>query len=149
MRARAVAESTQKNLAENERLRRGWCLGGASFRERMLSLLERTSEKLSKAKEVDGAIKRDHDASEAWRILSKAMVCFGIGEADLARLKRSDPRKLAIARVIRSRTSVSNQWIAQKLSFGHVSSVSRYCSGNERESALDRELTDWLERKNE
>ena len=43
MRGRAVDELADKNMAANDRLRRGWCLGEASFRERMLSLLEKTA----------------------------------------------------------------------------------------------------------
>jgi hypothetical protein len=96
---------------------------------------------------VDGIVRRDHEASEAARILSEAMAYFGIDEAELIQLKRSDSRKLAIAGVIRGRTSVSNQWIAQKLSLGHVSSVSRYCSGKITRNDLDQELINWLERK--
>jgi len=145
MRDRAVAELADKNDADNEQLRRGWCLGGTSFHERMLSLLERTREKLSTAKEVDGAVKREHDANEAGRLLRAGMACFRISEVELGRLKRSDSRKLALARLIRSRTSVSNRWIAQKLSLGHVSSVSRYCCGKGPESEQELELMIWLD----
>jgi len=83
MRDRAVAELADKNDADNEQLRRGWCLGGTSFHERMLSLLERTREKLSTAKEVDGAVKREHDANEAGRLLRAGMACFRISEVEL------------------------------------------------------------------
>jgi len=147
MRERAVAELANRNRGDNEQLRRGWCLGGAGFRERMLSLLERTREKLRTAKEVDGAIKHDHGLTEAERVLRAAMDYFGIGEVELEGLKRSDARRLAIARVIRARTCVSNQWIAQKLSLGHVSSVSRYCSSKTMESAYERDLVTWLDEK--
>jgi hypothetical protein len=145
MRDRAVAELADESDADNEQLRRGWCLGGAGFRERMLSLLDRTREKLSTAKEVEGAVKREHDANEAGRLLRAGMSCFQVSESDLGRLKRSDSRKLAIARLIRGRTSVSNQWIAEKLSLGHVSSVSRYCCGKGTESERELELMTWLD----
>ena len=147
MRERAVDERADRNAAPNERLRRGWCLGGASFRERMLCLLEKTSEKFSQGREVEGAVRRSHDSNEARRILMDAMSCFELNETDLNGLKRNDPRKLAIARLIRNRTSVPNQWIAQELSLGHVSNVSRYCSGKTAKRAEDDKLDNWLESK--
>jgi len=45
--------------------------------------------------------------------------------ATLRQLKKSDERKLAIARVIRRGTAVGNGWIARELELGHASAVSR------------------------
>ena len=142
MRERAVAELEERNTADNDSLRRGWCLGGASFRERMLSLLEKTGEKFSKGREVDGAVRQSHGEDEARRLLEGAMAHFKISPSDLDKLKRNDPRKLAIARLIRTRTSVPNKWIAAKLALGHVSGVSRYCSHRAAGAELSQELTD-------
>ncbi len=147
MRERAVEELSGKNAAEHEQLRRGWCLGGASFRERVLGLLETTGEKFSKAKEVDSVVRRSHDEGEARRLLQDAIAHFRIDEGELVSLKRNDPRKLAIGHLIRSRTSVPNQWIARELALGHVSSVSRYCSKGGRDAGLNRELSDLLQKK--
>lgn len=144
MRARAVDERAERNAAENEGLRRGWCLGGASFRERVLGLLEKRDGKFSKAKEIEGAVRRNHDANEARRVLVEAMSCLGLKEVELIQLKRSDSRKLAIARIIRRRTSVPNQWIVRELSLGHVSNVSRYCSPTAAKGVADDQLSDWF-----
>jgi REP element-mobilizing transposase RayT len=149
MRGRAVDEMAERNAAQNEGLRRGWCLGEASFRERMLSLLETTGEKFSRGREIDGAVRRNHDANEARRVLLEAMTCFGMNESELARLRRSDSRKLAIARLIRKRTSVPNRWIVRELSLGHVSNVSRYCSEAVRNGVEDDKLRKWFESKKE
>jgi hypothetical protein len=40
--------------------------------------------------------------------------------ATLRQLKKSDERKLAIARVIRRGTAVGNGWIARELELGHA-----------------------------
>ena len=149
MRERAVDEMAERNAAQNEGLRRGWCLGGAGFRERMLNLLEKTGEKFSRAREIDGAVRRNHDANEARRVLLGAMTCLGINQSDLAHLRRSDSRKLAIARLIRSRTSVPNQWIVRELSLGHVSNVSRYCSETACNGFEDEKLKEWFESEKE
>jgi putative transposase len=145
MRGRAVEELEERNARENEKLRRGWCLGGASFRERVLGLIEKAGEKLSKAREVDASIKRFHGEEEACRLLRRGMEHFGLEETELKAIKRNDARKLAIARLIRTRTSVSNQWIARELSLGHVSSITRYCSKKNGRSELERELTALIE----
>lgn len=145
MRERAVDELEERNAQENEKLRRGWCLGGASFREKVLGLIEKAGEKLSKAREVDASIKRSHGEEEACRLLRRGMEHFGLEETELRAIKRNDARKLAIARLIRTRTSVSNQWIARELSLGHVSSITRYCSKKNGSTALEKELTTLLE----
>jgi REP element-mobilizing transposase RayT len=126
MRSRAVDELAQRNDVANERLHRGWCLGGVGFRERMLALLERATEKLSQKKEVDAVVRRSHDDKEARRLREAALAYFNLKESDLPNLKRNDPRKLMLAQLIRQRTSVTNAWIARELSLGHASSVSRY-----------------------
>jgi hypothetical protein len=56
----------------------------------------------------------------------------------LAGLKDTEPRKIAIARVIRARTAVANEWITPELALGLVTSVSRYCSDKFRLRDLPR-----------
>ncbi len=140
MRERAVDELAGKNEDADKAWQRGWCLGGAGFRERILTLIERAGEKLSQAKEVDAAVRRSHDAEEAQRLLRRSLEYFGLEKAALVELKRSDPRKLAMARLIRTRTSVSNAWIARELSLGHVSSISRYRLHTKTSSGMDKKL---------
>jgi hypothetical protein len=130
MRARAVDELAHRNDVANEQLHRGWCLGNAGFRERMLGLLEGATEKLSAKKEVDAAVRRSHDDKEARRLRDDALHYFNLREPDLPKLRRNDPRKLAVAWLIRQRTSVTNEWIARELSLGHASSLSRVSRGS-------------------
>ena len=52
MRERGVAELTAAESPALAELRRGWCLGSAGFRERMLGLLEMTGGKLRRGREV-------------------------------------------------------------------------------------------------
>jgi REP element-mobilizing transposase RayT len=145
MRQRALEELEGNNADEHEKLRRGWCLGGASFRERVLGMIEAAGEKFSKAKEVDASIKRSHGEEEAGRLLRRGMEHFGLEEMELKAIKRNDARKLAIAQLIRTRTSVSNQWIARELFLGHASSISRYCSKNNGGTRPEIELAASIE----
>ena len=125
MRDRAVAELSGPEPPSIAELRRGWCLGGASFRERMLGLLEATGEKLQRGHEVDAPVRRSHGEDEACRLLEAGLKSFGMSREELSGLKKGDERKMAIAAAIRTRTSVPNAWIARELHLGHVSRVSR------------------------
>jgi putative transposase len=149
MRRRAVDELAERNAAVNDRLRRGWCLGSTGFRERMLGLLESGTEKLSRAKQVDGPIRRSHDAQEARQLKEAGLSYFNLQESELRNLRRNDPRKVLLARLIRQRTSVGNAWIARELALGHASSLSRY-SGRDGDVDGDsglKQLIQWLEKR--
>ena len=126
MRARAVDELTgQPEAPERSELRRGWCLGGESFRERMLRLLDRATEQLHRPRlsPMDASVQRDHGVDEAQRMLAEGLRCLGVEKEELPRLKKGDPRKAALAVRIRTRTTVPNAWIAEQLQLGHVSRV--------------------------
>jgi REP element-mobilizing transposase RayT len=140
MRERAVAELDGQHAQADESLRRGWCLGGASFRERVLGLMEQAGERLSKSKELDAAIKRSHGEEEASRLLRQGIEYLRLDERELRTSKKNDPRKVALAKLIRTRTSVPNEWIARQLCLGHASSISRYCTNRNGPSELEVKL---------
>ena len=138
MRQRALEELSGARRAETEELRRDWCLGGESFRERMLALLGSAGEKFRRGKALDGAVRRSHDLEEAERLLEEGLKQLALERSALSGLKRNDPRKIAIARVIRARTAVTNEWIARELALGHVTNVSRSCSDKFKQGDLPR-----------
>jgi hypothetical protein len=125
MRQRAETELADAKTAGHDELRRGWCLGQESFRERMLRLMDAAGEKFCRQRDVDGAVRRSHGEAEARRLLEAGLQWLGLTVRELEGLPRGDARKLALARVIRERTAVPNAWIARELSLGHVSRVSR------------------------
>ena len=124
MRERAAEEALPARQRANDSLRRGWCLGGASFRERMLGQLEAMGERVTRAR-VDSVVKRSHDRDQAERLLRQGLDHFGLTAETLAGLRKNDERKQAIARLIRRRTTIGNGWIARELQLGHESAVSR------------------------
>jgi len=128
MRVRAVEELTrEKEPAELAELRRGWCLGGEGFRERMLRVLDGAAEKLPRprASPRDAIVQRDHGVEAARRLLEEGLHCLGLERESLAGLKKGDPRKAALAVRIRTLTAVPNAWIAAQLHLGHVSRVNQ------------------------
>jgi hypothetical protein len=56
--------------------------------------------------------------------------------AELSRLKKSDGRKTQLAILLRTHTSVSNEWIAARLAMGHPGSVSRTVSAGRTEKTM-------------
>lgn len=122
-RARAVECSTSA-MELQEELRRGWCLGGASFRERMLGLIEAAGERITQCK-VDATVSRSHSRDEAERLFRRGLEHFRLSPDALPQLRRNETPKQALARVIRERTAVDNGWIARALHLGHESAVSR------------------------
>jgi REP-associated tyrosine transposase len=123
MRIRAVSELENGESSEMGELRRGWCLGGAGFRERMLGLLDACHERLGRRR--DGSVERDHGIEEAQRLLELGLRYFGMDADELGQLAKGDERKAAIAALIHSRTTVSNVWLAETLQLGHTSRVSQ------------------------
>ena len=123
MRERAVATLSGEDGAELARLRRGWCLGGESFRERMLSLLGAATGFC----EIKGDVpseSRSHGEARAREMIEAGLAHFGLRTEDLADLPKGDPRKLAIATVVRGHSAVSNRWLAEALRLGHASRLS-------------------------
>ena len=57
--------------------------------------------------------------------LREGLAAGGLAEADLAALKGSDPRKLALARLLWKRTTVSQEWLAQRLRMRSAANVSQ------------------------
>ena len=108
-------------------LRRGWYLGDESFRDRLLALVEKGSKALRKRGGHSGKAVAAHGEREAERLvvagLCELELCDEKGNPLPAR--KGDPRKVALATLLRTHTAISNQWVAKRLEMGHDRSVSR------------------------
>jgi REP element-mobilizing transposase RayT len=108
-------------------LRRGWYWGSQEFAEKLRKL----SDKLLKQRgNPSRSYKRTpetraHSESQAEKWLKEGLRAAGLKATDLPGLKGSDPRKLALAKLLWSRTTVSQQWIAEKLSMRSAANVSQ------------------------
>lgn len=58
------------------------------------------------------------------RLIEAGLEYFGLQTSDLKFLKKGDERKLALAALVRRRTSVTNRWLTDALDLGHISRVS-------------------------
>lgn len=124
-------------------LRRGWYLGGETFKDRLLKLLEKRPDPPSGRSRTGDPLK-DHGEREAERIVGMGIRVLDLhdGEKGLAAWRKSDPRKIAIASLLRERTMIGNAWISERLVMGHPGSVSRLL-------ASCRDKTEWIHMKHE
>jgi hypothetical protein len=68
---------------------------------------------------------RAHGEKEALRLLGEGLAEAGLAVEDLQRLPGSDERKVAIAREIWEKTTMSMNWIAEKLRMKSAANVSQ------------------------
>lgn len=108
-------------------LRRGWYLGDEKFRARLLSLVGKGAKSLRKKGSHAPAPVRGHGEMEAEKIVADGLKILGLaGVSDLsAKTRKGEPRKVALATLVKSRTCVGNEWLARRLVMGHNRSVSR------------------------
>lgn len=104
------------------KVRRGWCLGGETFRERLVGLMAKDS-KDRKGESVSGGAVRAHDEVAARKSLSGAMAALGIKRKDLEGMPKGAAEKQVLSWWMRSHCTVSREWIAQELHMGHPSRV--------------------------
>lgn len=118
--------ATRESLSARH-LSRGWCIGDAEFkrglavdmREQLAGWRERRFAGL----EPD---QRKQEREAAWGEALAA--CAKAAKVDLKRLgsKKSDPEKVLIAAAMKSATSASNGWLAERLGMGKPASVSQF-----------------------
>jgi hypothetical protein len=72
--------------------------------------------------------RKQTDEQKAETIISAGLKRLGWGKRELSARLKSDPHKVALARELRSQTTMSLKWIARRLEMGswtHVSNLLR------------------------
>ena len=125
-------------------LRRGWCYGSATFKEKMLGfaedLLELRSTKRDNSRNYRGAEAKDHSIHRAEEIIRSGLEAFGITNSDLPELKKSAEEKALLASIVRTETAVPIAWIAERLQMGTAANVTRASKVIEEQLNGDRKL---------
>ena len=84
---------------------------------------------------------------EAERLVRDGMKSMGMSGNAMKELPGSDPRKVAIAQAVHSRTAVPQGWIAEKLAMRSAANVSQHLRRMKRgELKLGKKEKEWLER---
>ena len=107
------------------KIRRGWCLGEPSFREKLLEHLDRI--RLGKkAASLSGPEIHCHNERQAEQLKTKALRALDLTDSSLETLPKGCPEKQVLVWFIRTRTSVPNDWLCQQLNCGHPGNISKY-----------------------
>jgi len=125
-----------------EALRRGWYLGEDGFKDKLLGLLEKAGGKIRKKGSLAGDAIQAHNEKEAERIIRTIGSELELPESpeDLMLLRKGDPRKVACAALVKAPTTVSNEWIAERLAMGHPASMSQLVHRMRREPKEGKRL---------
>jgi REP element-mobilizing transposase RayT len=113
----------EANDPSAERIRRGWFFGAEDFIARLLDRLPR-----SVTEHHHGRERNQTDEQRAEAMIAARLKKLGWAKSELAARRKSDPHKVALARELRSQTTMSLKWIAQRLEMGswtHVSNLLR------------------------
>jgi putative transposase len=121
----AVVECGERTVQELEErwrnIHTGWYLGGETFKERLLDWIE---ERVTAPMEASDRGKRQsHDERAAERIVKECMKKLELGNTEMRKLAKGAPEKLVMAWRLRQVTTVSRQWVADRLYMGHVTRV--------------------------
>ena len=115
----------EERNAEDDAVRRGWCLGSEGFRR---ELLEAAQERVGGSHY--GGERQAGGEGKAQRRVRGELDRRGPKEEDLTVLPKGDKRKVALARRLRQETTMSLKWIAQRLHMGSWTYVSTCCMKN-------------------
>lgn len=117
---RALEETHLGERGESAQpLRRGWCLGTESFRQKLLGLAEKLTKEGHYAPE-----RNETDQVRAERIIGAALARLGWLETDLQQQRKGHPEKVRLAARLRAETTRSLKWIAARLSMGTWTALS-------------------------
>ena len=142
--ARAANDGGGVDEAAQAALRRGWYLGEETFRDRLLDLVDKAKGVKPRQRRKAAGLEKDHGEKDAERIVRELGPQLGLpaGVRELAELRKGDERKALLAAVLRRRTAVATQWIAQRLAMGHPGSVSRQVGRVKSDRKLLKKLND-------
>jgi putative transposase len=106
-----------------QQIRRGWSFGAEDFIARLLDRMPSSVSEHHHARE-----RNQTDEQKAEAIIRAGLKELRWRKTELVARRKSDPHKVALARKLRSQTTMSLKWIARRLEMGswtHVSNLVR------------------------
>ena len=135
----------------NSTLKRGWYWGSQAFMEKLQQWMSEAGAKpKGRTLRASAESRAGHDEAQAEKLLKSGLNELGLKGQRLGELPGSDPRKVAIAAVVRAQTSMPNGWIAERLKMKSPDNVSQHVRRLGRgELKLDKETRKWLKQSME
>ena len=113
MEQRRELEHSQEN-GDWKRLRRGWCFGPQDFREEMLERIAHQQGEQHYGEEL-----RESEEQKAERLICGELKRNRLTAEELKTRRKGDPVKAKLAKRLRTETTVTWPWIADRLAMGH------------------------------
>ena len=111
----------------------GWYLGSEAFRDELLAQVEHQAGPRHVGEEICQSAQ-----AKAERIVSEELEALRWSSLDLERHRKGDPAKLKIAERLRHQTSMTLDWIAQRLRMGSAGHLSHLLYRKNPNTAQDR-----------
>lgn len=105
-------------------VKRGWFLGSEVFGQKLDGFLKGQEGKDT----FRGVVRKEHGEAEAERLLSQCLEVLGLAEDTLYQSKNTRLEKQAIAWLLKTQTTVTGVWIADRLQMGHRVNASKAIS---------------------
>lgn len=136
-----IDPDAQPDVSLQTTIRRGWYFGSEAFKDRMVKLLDQAAkERHRPAVDPHGPQQRDYGTFHARRLINAGCDRFQISPAELRKLKANDPRKVLVAELIASTTSVRLDWIRGELGMGSRGYCCRLINAQRRQLQHDGKL---------
>ena len=122
-----ASEQRQLDLAVHAALRRGWFFGSQVFRENLMAKLKSKLDEGGRlrANGYHGPEIKEHGQEMADRLASAGCAYFEWKGEELGDLPKGDERKALIASLIHGQTTVTLDWISERLRMGVRAGVCR------------------------
>ena len=118
-------------------MRRGWYWGAQAFQEKMTHLVQRLlSGKKARGYRSSLEHKVTHGEPEAERLLREGLTACGLTKQELKKRKSTDAVKVALAALLRQRTTVTNEWITEQLGMKSAANVSQILNRENKATQL-------------
>ena len=108
------AQEQSRQDGEWTKLRRGWCWGGTKFKEQLLEQIEE-----KRTEQHHGPELTESAEQKAGRLVNEILKRNGWEENELRKRPKGASVKVEAAMKLRSQTTMSWKWIAEKLAMGH------------------------------
>lgn len=117
-------EPSRKELVA-KRMSRGWCIGDREFKQEMKALMPASGPKDDRFEGLDS---KDAlvERKQAWEDKLQALATAAKIELDKLPRQKSHPDKVRLAAALKTSSSVSNGWLAQRLQMGQPASASQF-----------------------
>ena len=110
---RMQARRQEDTAKEFKPVERGWCLGDEEFRQELLEQVKRSPGPSHFGEAVQEAVE-----VQAERLVASGLQRLGWTEQELQAKRKGHPGKVALARRLRTHTTMPMSWVAQRLSMG-------------------------------